>query len=66
MSSLPWPPGRALAAHIPSAIAVELRARRTTRVLRSLSDHMLADIGVVRHEIEAAMHSLEPRSGRGS
>ena len=53
MTSLRWFPGRAVAGHVmPSGI--EARARKTARALRRLDDHLLADIGVTREDIDAA------------
>lgn len=34
----------------------DARARRTAKVLRGLSDHQLADIGVARAEIDVVAH----------
>ena len=62
MSPLLWLPGRALAGHVLAATAADFRARRTARVLRGMSDHMLADIGIARDQIGSAAHSLEPLS----
>jgi hypothetical protein len=54
MTSLRWIPGRTLGGHVlPSAGSARL-ARQTARVLRSLDDRMLADIGVRRDQIDAA------------
>jgi len=53
MTSLRWFPGRAVAGHV-MPDNFRARARKTARALRRLDDHLLADIGVTRDEIEAA------------
>ena len=56
MSSLLWIRGRSIAGHILPSVA-ERSARHTARVLRGLNDHMLADIGLRRDQIDAAARS---------
>ena len=58
MTSLRWIPGRAFAGHLLPAAGAERRARHTARVLRGLDDHLLADIGVRRDQIDAAAHAM--------
>ena len=45
---------RAVAALV-SALAAEYRARQASKALYELNDHMLADIGLSRSEIETAV-----------
>jgi uncharacterized protein YjiS (DUF1127 family) len=58
MNSLSWIPGRALAGHIIPFSGQARHARRTARVLRSLDDRMLADIGIRRDQIDAVSGAL--------
>jgi hypothetical protein len=61
MTSLRWLPGRSIGGHIFASDGASRRARQTARVLRSLDDHLLADIGVARDQIDSVTHALFDR-----
>ena len=61
MTSLRWIPGRSFAGHLLASTGTGTRARRTARVLRSLDDRMLADIGVARDQIDSVSRALFDR-----
>ena len=54
MTSLRWIPGRSFGGHILPSTGAGRLARQTARVLRGLDDHLLADIGIRRDQIDAA------------
>jgi hypothetical protein len=58
MTSLRWIPGRAFAGHVLPASGAGRLARHTARVLRGLDDHLLADIGVRRDQIDAVSRTV--------
>jgi hypothetical protein len=61
MTSLRWLPGRSFGGHILSSDGAERRARQTARVLRTLNDHLLADIGIRRDQIDSASRAAVAR-----
>ena len=54
MTSLRWIPGRSFGGHLLASAGTARLARQTARTLRSLEDHLLADIGVSRDQIDSA------------
>ena len=64
MSPLLWIPGRSLAGHVTAATVADSHARRADRKVRGMTVHRITDVGIERHEIVAAGHSLEPLSRR--
>jgi uncharacterized protein YjiS (DUF1127 family) len=63
MTSLSWIPGRSLAGHLAPFAGRSRQARQTARVLRNLDDHMLADIGVRRDQIDAVSRASAAHRG---
>ncbi len=58
MTSLRWLPGRSIGGHVLSSDSGERRARQTARVLRGLNDHLLADIGIRRDQIDSVSRAV--------
>jgi uncharacterized protein YjiS (DUF1127 family) len=61
MTSLRWIPGRSFGSHLFASAGAARLARQTARTLRSLDDHLLADIGVARDQIDSTARALFER-----